>query len=43
MQAQAEALVQQFGMPASLAPLVRNIWFSYLPMTGFLDIDLDYM
>ncbi|GAX72935.1 hypothetical protein CEUSTIGMA_g390.t1 [Chlamydomonas eustigma] len=43
LQAQAEALVHQLGMPAALAPLVRNIWFSYLPLTGFLDIDLDYM
>ena len=43
LQAQAEALVATFGMPADIMPLIRRLWLSHVPRTGLLDITLKDM
>ena len=43
IQAQAEVLVNRMELPADVAKLIRHLWFSLIPRTTFLDIDLDEM
>ena len=42
-QAQADALVHRMGLPADVTLLIRHLWLSFVPRTGFLDIDLEEM
>ncbi len=43
VQAQGDALTHRLERPADLEALIRHLWLSFLPRTGFLDIDLSSM
>eukprot|EP00877_Chromochloris_zofingiensis_P011082 jgi/Chrzof1/6227/Cz17g16140.t1 len=39
LQAQGEALVNQFGVIAQVIPVMRQLWLSYIPTCGILEPD----
>jgi hypothetical protein len=41
MQAQARALVEQFGLPPGIRTLLRRLWLSHLPLSGVLELSIE--